>query len=223
LLHTIPSPMQGYCYRGGGGYGRVGGYGSGSLRVPRYGMVWRRRGLTSAPRRVWLPRVGGCLWLPHVISPPSLPGSSSGWLPFSPACGSAKVPLSPEQGGGAGHDSVRCSPSEGRQPRPASAPPGLTVHKHAQVRVEAVTGSVFPLCTRAELGLPGELTTTVNPNVFMSLFLLLDYGDCHCGTLCHIAVSVLWRIADNYSFSVVHGSLQFLFHSILLELIWFIA
>jgi hypothetical protein len=56
LLHTIPSPMQGYCYSGGGGYGRVGGYGGGSLRVPRYGMVaaWAHLCSTTAmapPRR----------------------------------------------------------------------------------------------------------------------------------------------------------------------------
>jgi hypothetical protein len=81
---------------------------------------------------------------------------------------------------------VRCSPTEARQPGPASSPPGLAVHKCAlreEVRVKVAAGGVFSFCTRAELGLPGELMTSINPNVSMSLFILLDSGDCHCGAL----------------------------------------
>jgi hypothetical protein len=108
--------------------------------------------------------------------------------PFSPSSGSAGVPLSPEQGGGAWgssgtrHDGATWSmpgvsrggsllPSESRHPRAASSPPGLAVHKRAlreKVRVKASTRGVFPFCSRAELGLRGELQALVNPNLFMS-------------------------------------------------------
>jgi hypothetical protein len=52
-----------------------------------------------------------------VFGSPAVDGGTPGWLPFSPACGSGEVPLSPEQGGGAWGSPgagcggfVRCSP-----------------------------------------------------------------------------------------------------------------
>jgi hypothetical protein len=72
---------------------------------------------------------------------------------------------------------MRLSPSESHCPRVASAPPGLVVHKRAlreEVRVKAAARGVFPFYSRDELGLHGELQASVNPNLFMSLFIVLD-------------------------------------------------